>query len=193
MRKPKHSDAQPGPEQREMFLSFIHHVSPEVDPTSVMLFGQVMHARNLLVQIAEKDLVAAGLTWGEFRVLMTLQRQDYCSTGKGLAPSELSELLSISPNTVSALINNLESAGLITRELHPTDRRKFVIRLTPSGHQLLKSQMDNHLRCIGSCFSAFNPRERQTLHELLVRLNASLKRQAEKHAGAAGQRDDKTT
>jgi DNA-binding MarR family transcriptional regulator len=180
MARPKHRRTGSSPEQRQVFWDFIHQVSPEADPMTIMLFGQVMKARNLLAQTAERDLGAGELTWAEMRLLMNLLRQERCSGEQGLLPSELSELLGISPNTVSALINNLEAAGYITRELHPRDHRKFVIRLTPSSRAVLKTKLHAHLQCVSHCFDALNSQERETLSNLLSRLNVGLTEKAER-------------
>ncbi len=167
-------------EEQDLFLRFVRQVSPEADPTSIGLFGQVMQVRNLLTQAAERDLASVGLSWAEFRLLMNLLRQEHCSLDGGLLPSELSNLQGLSPNTVSALINSLEGAGLIRRELHPTDRRKFVIHLTPDGRQTLESQLSAHLKHLSDFFEGLSPEERLALHDLLSRLTSSLKGRAEK-------------
>ncbi len=172
-------------EERNMFLSFIRQASPEADPRSITLFGQFMLARNLLAQAAERDLACVGFTLAEFRLLTNLLHQEQCNLDDGLLPSELSDLQGISPNTMSALINRLEANGMIRRELHPTDRRKFVIRLTPNGRQRLESQMEAHLKHLSDLFQVLNQNERHTLNDLLSRLNGSLKEQTEKCKGCA--------
>ncbi len=176
MARHKHISA-PGPRQKS-FLDFIHRVSPEVDPTNVRLFNLFMETRNQLAQASEKNLSAVGLTWAKLRLLMHLAKQEHIDPGAGVQPSELSEMQEISRNTVSALINGLEAEGLVTRELHGSDRRRWVIRLTPQGRAVLKDQMINHLRFVGHCFDVFDSQERETLCELLSRLDAHLKERA---------------
>ena len=160
-------------QQRKWFLEFIRRVSPSADPTSVMLFGQVTRASNLLEQAAEKNL-GGEMTWAKFRLLMNLGRGEQHGAAEGMQPSELSDAQGVSRNTVSALIASLEKDGLLTRELHGTDRRRFVIRLTPEGRKVLKAKLDDHFRFVTRCFDAFNASERQTLLEFLIRLNENL-------------------
>ncbi len=160
-------------ERQSKFLEFIREVSPSADPTSVILFGQMLRANNQLTQAAEKHLGGAGLSWAQFRMLMSLHRSE--SHGIGcMQPSELSEIQGISRNTASALIAHLEKEGLISRQLHGTDRRKFLIRLTPEGRKLLKTHLDSQFRFVTSCFEDFSAVERQTLLELLMRLNENM-------------------
>ena len=161
----------------EWFRDFVRQVSPTADPASVMLFVQLLRANNRLVQVAEKELSTSGLSWAKFRLLMNLEHSERHPDTKGLQPSELSEMQGISRNTASALIASLERDGLITRELHGTDRRRFVIRLTPDGHKLVKNKLDSQLRFLSQCFDSLSPQERNQLAEMLTRLNEQLREQ----------------
>jgi len=173
MIRPRHS-----PEQQQMLCDFILRVSPETDPANICLFGLLMETRTQLVQATKKRLAAAGLTWAKLRLLMHLAKQEYLAGGCGVQPSELSEMQDISRNTVSALLNGLEGEGLVTRELHGRDHRRYVIRLTPRGREVLKDMLGNHLRFVSQCFDGFNLSERDLLLDLLSRLNTRLEERA---------------
>ncbi len=162
-------------EQRQaQILEFIRRVNPEADLTSILLFRQVHRANHLLIHTAERQLEIAGLSWPRFMLLLMLQVNETFGSGGGLQPSQLSELQGIPRNTVSELLASLEEEGLISRELHGTDRRKFVIRLTPQGRRTLKSKLGTQFRQIAKCFAALGAQERATLLELLTRLTQSL-------------------
>ncbi len=161
-------------EKRKHFIEFIRQVSPTADPTSVFLFIQVMHANNLLEQASEKSLGGAGLSWAKFRLLMNLNRGEHHGVTEGMQPSELSDAQGVSRNTVSALIASLEKDGLVSRELHGTDHRRFVIRLTPEGRKLVRTKTANQFKFFTQCFEGFNAAERQTFLDFLSRLNHSL-------------------
>ncbi len=162
-------------EQRHaQFLDFIQRVSPNADPTSILLFRQVVKAHRLLTRAAEKQLEIAGLSWPKFQILLALQGNETYGPGGGLQPSELSELQGIPRNTVSELLASLEQEGLISRALHGTDRRRFVIRLTPQGRKTLKSRLGTQFRQMTKNFSALGTQERATLLDLLTRLTQSL-------------------
>lgn len=162
-------------EQRQaQILDFIRRVDPEADLTSILLFRQVRKVDQLLTRSAEKQLEIAGLSWPKFMILMALQGNETLGPGGGMQPSELSELQGIPRNTVSELLGGLEEEGLISRELHGTDRRKFVIRLTSLGRKTLKSKLGTQFRQITRCFAALGSQERETLLELLTRLSQSL-------------------
>jgi DNA-binding MarR family transcriptional regulator len=160
-------------EKRMRFLKFIRHICPAADPTSILLFGQVIRANNLLEQAAERNL-GGGLTYAKFRLLMNLHRSEAHGASEGMQPSELSDEQGVSRNTVSSLIASLEKDGLIYRELHGTDHRRFVIRLTPEGRKLLKTKMAGGFEFITNCFEGFNAAERQSFLAFLTRLNQKL-------------------
>jgi DNA-binding MarR family transcriptional regulator len=160
--------------EKRRFLDFVRRICPAADPTSVMLFGQVMHANNLLEQAAEKNLGGAGLTWAKFRLLMSLYRGEQHGASAGMQPSELSDMQGVSRNAVSSLISTLEKDGLLTRELHGTDHRRFVIHLTPDGRKLMKTNMANQFKFVTECFTGFNAAERQTFLDFLARLNQAV-------------------
>ncbi len=161
-------------ERRALFLELIDRVSPGADPTSVLLFRQVKRADRLLTRFAERQLEIAGLSWPRFMLLMLLLANETFRGGGGLQPSELSEIEGIPRNSVSTLLAGLEEEGLISRELHGTDRRKFVIRLTPHGREILKSKLGTQFQQLTELFAAFSEQERATLLELLTRLTGSL-------------------
>jgi DNA-binding MarR family transcriptional regulator len=163
-------------EKRERFLKFIRHVCPTADPTSIMLIGQVMRANNLLEQEAERNL-GGGLTYAKFRLLMNLHRDEQRGEAEGMQPSELSEAQGVTRNTVSSLIASLERDGMIHRELHGTDHRRFVIRLTQEGRKQLKMKMASQFKSVTECFDGFTAAERQTFLNFLTRLNQKLTEQ----------------
>ena len=156
------------------FLNLIERVSPEADPTSILLFRQVQKVHHLLTRSAEKQLEIAGLSWPKLMLLLVLQHHETEGTDSGMNPSELSELQGIPRNHVSMLLASLEEEGLVRRELHGTDRRKFLIHLTPQGRKILKAKLGTQFRQITKCFAVFDPEERATLLELLRRLAQSL-------------------
>jgi DNA-binding MarR family transcriptional regulator len=161
----------------EEFIQFVRTVSPRADINSVKLFGQLRRCHSLMEKIMERRLEAVGLSWSQLRLLMNLLHSEKLGQPGGLQPSELSERQDISRNTVSALISSLEKDGLVSRQLHGEDRRKFLIHLTPAGRKLLLEQMDDQFNYITQIFQTLAAPERQRLLDLLLGLGDSLKAQ----------------
>jgi len=78
------------------------------------------------------DKKIAGFNPSEFRVLATIQR---CANDKNteMKVSEISQLLQVTPPTITQIINILEKDSLIERTIDPEDRRAVKIKLTPAG------------------------------------------------------------
>lgn len=60
-------------------------------------------------------------------LLFALSRSD------GLSVAQLADRLSVTSGAVSQTIDTLRSAGLVTSDVNPTDRRGRIIRLTPDA------------------------------------------------------------
>src|SRR4051794_17538607 len=57
------------------------------------------------------------------------------NAAQSLSPKQLAESLDLTTGTVTALLDRLERAGLVTRTPHPRDRRMLQIELTPLGQE----------------------------------------------------------
>ncbi|MEM1297023.1 MAG: MarR family transcriptional regulator [Verrucomicrobiota bacterium] len=62
--------------------------------------------------------------------LFHLRDESHCS-------SELSDLVGVSPASMTGTIDHLLRKGLVTRQRNPEDRRKIIIRSTESGQELI--------------------------------------------------------
>src|SRR5436190_3866209 len=70
-----------------------------------------------------------GITPDQFTVMRTLLEN------QGLTQRGLTELMSSDPNTVAALLERMEQAGLVGRRSHEKDRRAHRLRLRPLGRR----------------------------------------------------------
>src|SRR5690242_12014409 len=58
---------------------------------------------------------------------------------------ELSEYLLIKHHSAVELVHRVEAAGLLAREVDPTDQRVARLRLTPAGEALIEQLSETHL------------------------------------------------
>lgn len=114
------------------------------------------------------------------RLLIHLEVNSRMGNNDGVLPSELSQWLGVSRNTVSALLNGLEKQGLIQRHLHPEDRRRLQIRLTDDGHALVQDHAPKMGSFINYLFDPLTQEERDTLSALLDKLLVGMLAQATK-------------
>lgn len=165
-------------EKREKWVSFVESLNPEIDPITVRLMEKMRMVSHIFYQIGESSLTAAGLSYAKYRILMNLM---FCEEMEGrdeLNPSEISERQGTSRNTISALIRDLEEEGLVERRLDQNDRRKFNIRLSEAGRELVRTHASRHLHMVGQCFGVLNTEEQETLNQMLTKLGTSTCAQA---------------
>jgi DNA-binding MarR family transcriptional regulator len=92
------------------------------------------------------------------------------------SPSQqvVGEYLAIPASTMVAIIDHLESSGLVERRLHPTDRRTRTLHLTAKGEELLSRAMVLALGLETTICEGLSSTERLELLGLLRRLASNL-------------------
>ena len=70
--------------------------------------------------------------------LLRLRTQD-----EAAEPAQLADLLLLPRQTMTFVLDTLESKGLARRRPHPVDRRRKIIQLTPRGHQRAQAILDD--------------------------------------------------
>jgi DNA-binding MarR family transcriptional regulator len=85
----------------------------------------------LLRRRFEQNARCSGLTRSQWQVLATL------ANNEGINQSGLAELLEIEPITLGRIIDKLEARGLIERHPDRSDRRAWLLHLTPAARPKL--------------------------------------------------------
>ena len=102
----------------------------EVGRACLCLHAQ--RAARVLARRFDEVFRPLDLTNGQFSLLMALNRRQAPTVG------ELAPFLAMDRTTLTALIKPLERRGLLEVAADAHDRRKRRVRLTASGHALLK-------------------------------------------------------
>jgi DNA-binding MarR family transcriptional regulator len=110
-----------------------------------------------------------GITLARFDYLAQLHRHK-----EGLKMRDLSRYLMVTGGNVTALTDELETDGLVARESSPTDRRAWIVRLTPEGRRGFEAMAREHEQWILELFAALDARALQQLHQHLGALRAHL-------------------
>lgn len=87
----------------------------------------IEQAAHLIGVYVERSAGELGITQGEAHVLAQLQRHGPTSVGT------LHLEFGHKRSTLTNILDRLEHRGLLGRELNRSDRRSFIITLTPSG------------------------------------------------------------
>ena len=108
-------------------------VTVEVRDSCVCLHAQ--RAARALARRYDRALRPAGLTSGQFSLLMSLNRPEPPPIGSVAA------LLAMDRTTLTANLKPLERRGLLAVEPDPEDRRTRRLRLTPEGRAALAAAL----------------------------------------------------
>jgi DNA-binding MarR family transcriptional regulator len=104
------------------------------------------------------------LDWYDVLLVLEYAPQGCCRMG------ELAEHVTLSRSGLTRLVDRIEAAGLVERQLSPLDRRVFEVRLTPKGREARKKSWPIYARAIAEGFgSRYKDEEAQLLGELLER------------------------
>lgn len=123
-------------------------------------------ARANAVSLAQgnRALAEFGLKVRSFSVLAL------ASTDPGPSQRELSEFLRLDPSQIVALVDDLQSRGLVQRRPDPNDRRANVVVATDAGRALYAQAGAATQTAERSAHAALDLDERRILTDLLRRI-----------------------
>lgn len=87
--------------------------------------------------------------------------------GAAVTPGMLTAHLGVSPSYTTKLLNRLEKGGHITRELHPDDRRAFIIKVTPETMGTAMQTVGRQQARRFQAAAALSPQEREIVTKFL--------------------------
>lgn len=141
---------------------------PQLDTRAMQVVGQLGTVAQLMARDWLNPLFAEhGLQPGEFDVLATLRRS---GAPYALTPTALYEAAMLSSGGMTNRIDRLETAGLIERQKHPTDRRGVLVALTSEGKELIDKLVLLHVANEQRMLAALTAREQTQLGQLLAKL-----------------------
>jgi DNA-binding MarR family transcriptional regulator len=107
-------------------------------------------------------LAPLGLTPAQERALRMITRST-----EPPRMTELADHLGIVPRSVTTVIDALEQAGLVRREIDPTNRRAIRLHLTDQGQAVRDGMREARRRAAEDLFAPLSADDRQTLAKLL--------------------------
>ena len=106
-----------------------------------------------------------GSTLPRFDLMAQLERYP-----EGLKMNELSRLLMVTGGNVTAIVDQLETEGLVERLDHAEDRRAFRIRLTRAGERSFAEMARAHEGWVVELLAGLSRREQEDLLKLLAKV-----------------------
>lgn len=124
----------------------------------------------------DRRAAVLGVTRAQWRVLARLRRRD------GLRQVELAELLDVEPITLCRMVDRLEEARLVERRRDETDRRAWLVHLTPKAMPLVEELAALGDVFMGDALAGISKADRETAEAVLARIRDNLSKSG---AGAA--------
>ena len=150
--------------------------------TGADAWGALLRVHAAVVPMLDRELQAAGrlpLAW--YDVLLELNS----APGRRLRMSDLGEKVTLSRTRVSRLVDELGTAGLVTREANPDDRRSAYAVITAQGRTALRGAAPVYLGGIRDHFAdILSAQELRTITTALDRVIEQARR-----SGRAGGHD----
>lgn len=137
---------------------------PSLDARPLAVVGRLL----LCARHCQQELVDAlrplGLSLADFDVINTLRRS---ANEHGTNASDLAHAALITTGAMTARLNRLERAGLITRTPDPSDGRGVSINLTDRGEQLAERSLRAVLDTDEAFLEPLTARQRDTVASVL--------------------------
>lgn len=133
--------------------------------------ADLLHGLTRRLRRGQVDgLAPLGLTPAQERALRVIARYE---DEEPLRMTELADRLGIVPRSLTTVIDALEEAGLVRREIDPRNRRAILLRLTDRGAAVRDELREARRRAAEELFAPLSAADRRALAALLAQLDAS--------------------
>jgi len=138
-------------------------VRPDVDISPVGIVGRVSRLSRLVDRRLAANFARFGIESWMYDVLATLRRsgEPYELTAGDLVRQSM-----VTTGAITNRIDRLEARGLVERA-RTDDRRKVIVRLTPTGRDLVDQVVGDHLATEREILAGLSPRQQRELAHLL--------------------------
>ena len=130
-------------------------------PTAEAHAAELMQAVGVLLRRVRGEAGSEGLSWSQAATLGRLDREGPMTTAE-LARAEM-----VKPQSMGALLAELEQEGLVRRDPHPTDGRQILFSLTPAGVASRRQRQAAKLAWLTAAIVRLEPDEQRTLVEAI--------------------------
>ena len=132
-------------------------------------FGFLLYdSARLLRRDFDRRARAIGLTRAQWSVLAHLSRNE------GINQTGLADILDIEPITLGRLIDRLQDAGWVERRPHATDRRVYLLYLTPKVRPVIEQIRALAAETKAVALAGVSAAEQERVVAILARIRANL-------------------
>lgn len=109
-----------------------------------------------------------GLTMSQFTVLEALYHKGNMNI------NEIIQAVLSSSGNMTVVISNLEKLELITKSVHPDDKRSSLIAITQKGQEVIEEIFPHHLKDLQEVFQVLSQEEKELLIATLKKISTTL-------------------
>jgi DNA-binding MarR family transcriptional regulator len=137
---------------------------------------QVLHALSLYraAEAAMRRRLRESVGIGENDVLALRFLLKSQLDGRTVAPKDISAYLGISSASTTAMLDRLQEAGRLRRDISPTDRRALIITATVSSDDEIRSMLGEVHPAMLSVVDGLAPNATEAIIEFLDKMQAAL-------------------
>jgi MarR family transcriptional regulator, lower aerobic nicotinate degradation pathway regulator len=146
----------------------------ESAPDAGAMIAVILRASHRLRSALSDHFAEFGLTDIRFEVLQTLRNAE----PNGCTQANLADGLSQSESSICMLVKRMRDSELLYRLKSRTDQRKWELKLTEKGRQLLEHAEGEHQKRMAELSATFSPEELTQLTELMQKLVSELEQPA---------------
>lgn len=136
------------------------------------IFSQIIRLHFLR---AHSYLESIGVYPGQAPLLFALKRKN------GQSQKELSKKLSVTPATITVMIQRMEKSGFLRRENDETDKRISRIFINSKGLEICEELYAIHNEIETECMENFSPEDKLLLKDLLKQVRDNLMKACDKN------------
>jgi len=101
-----------------------------LDPSPLAMFTRLQRVGLHLERLQDEAMAEIDMTFADYTIVATLHREP---APHALPVSRLAELVLRPMGSITQVVDRLEKAALVRRQLDAGDRRRVLIELTPAG------------------------------------------------------------
>lgn len=137
-------------------------------PFAQRLGGDLKRVESELGAAKQHAVRPAGLTVPQYAAMLVL------SEHPGVSAAELARRCLVTPQTMTTVLRNLETSGLIERVPHEVHRNVLETRLTPAGEAAFEIADERAVAVERRLMGEFSAEELAQLRALLARCSSAL-------------------
>jgi DNA-binding MarR family transcriptional regulator len=137
---------------------------------------QVLSVAHVMVKESQRLFRPHGLSDAQFNVLNVLGDAPH-----GLSQRALSDVLVVDRSNITGLLDRMTENGWVRRTDHPTDRRVYLVALTPAGRKLWQKVLPEYVAAVKRVTAGLSATELRQTQATLRRLETATRAWGEAH------------